>query len=147
MRKLILPLLAFLMVLVVGFKSTNAHLVKGVVKDESGNALSNVAITEKGTRNGTTSASNGSYSITLSNKNAVLVFSYLGHQTKEIKVNGLSTIDVVLTASIQKLEEVEVIGYSQVLQGKVAGITAGSAQKNESTWQCKLQWLLSANCF
>jgi Ca-activated chloride channel homolog len=129
MRKFILPLLAFLMVLVVGFKSSNTHLVKGIVKDEAGNPLPNVAITEKGTRNGTTSASNGSYSITLSNKNAVLVFSYLGHQTIEIKVNGLSTIDVVLTASIQKLEEVEVIGYSQVLQGKVAGITAGSAQK------------------
>jgi Ca-activated chloride channel homolog len=129
MRKFILPLLAFLMLLVVGFKSSNTHLVKGIVKDEAGNALSNVAITEKGTRNGTTSASDGSYSITLSDKNAVLVFSYLGHQAKEVKVKGLSVIDVVLIASVQKLEEVEVMGYGQVLQGKVAGITAGSAQK------------------
>ena len=131
MRKYILPLMASLMLLVLGFRPTTTHLVKGTVKDESGNTLSHVAITEKGRRTATTSGSDGSYSITVSDKNATLVFSYLGHATQEVEVKGLAVIDVVLKAAQQSLQEVVVTGYDRALQGQVAGIVISGNNSNK----------------
>lgn len=127
MGKYSLPLLASLMLLVLGFRSSTTHLVKGTVKDESGNTLSNVTITEKGRRTGTTSGSDGSYSITVLDKNATLIFSYLGHETQEVEVKGLAVVDVVLRAAQQSLQEVVVTAYDQALQGRVAGIVVNGA--------------------
>ena len=132
MRKYILPLMVCLTLLVLGFRSSTTHLVKGTVKDESGNTLSHVAITEKGRRTGTTSGSDGSYSITVSDKNATLVFSYLGHATQEVEVKGLAVVDVVLKAAQQSLQEVVVTGYgTQALQGRVAGIIINGNNSNK----------------
>ena len=131
MRKSILLLTASLMLLVLGFRPSTTHLVKGTVKDESGNTLSNVTITEKGRRTGTTSGSDGSYSITVSDKNATLVFSYLGHETQEVKVKGLAVVDVVLKAAQQSLQEVVVTGYDRALQGRVAGIAINGNNSNK----------------
>jgi hypothetical protein len=74
MRKFILLLPVILTLIGLGFRASDTHLVKGTVKDEAGNALPNVTITEKGTRNGTSSGADGSYAITASDKNATLVF-------------------------------------------------------------------------
>ncbi len=131
MRKYILPLLASLMLLVLGFRSSTTHLVKGTVKDESGNTLSNVTITEKGRRTGTTSGSDGSYTITVSDKNATLVFSYLGHETQEVEVKGLAVVDVVLKAAQQSLQEVGVTAYDQALQRRVAGVVINGNNSNK----------------
>lgn len=120
MRKFILPLLVLFFSLVAGFREPANHTVKGTVKDDSGNVLAGVSVMEKGSRNGTTSGADGSYTISVENKTGILVFAYIGHQKKEVKIEGQAVVDVVLTASKQKLEEVVVTG--QALQGKAAGV-------------------------
>ncbi len=123
-------------------------LVTGKVTDESGAALAGVAVTEKGQKNGTATDANGSFSIKVASAKGTLLFQYVGYETQEVKLNSRQTITVALKVSIQKLEEVVVVGYatkrkqnvtsaapsaiygytnpSSSLQGRVAGISVHS---------------------
>lgn len=84
------------------------NTVSGTVKDEAGLPLAGVNIVEKGTSNGTSTNFDGNYEISAAD-NATLVFSYVGFATTEMKVNGQSTINVVLAEGMQ-LEEFIVVG-------------------------------------
>ena len=128
------------------------RLVRGTVTDENNAGLPGVSILIKNTQRGTTTDQNGKYSLTLQDKDATLVFSYVGYEPRELSVLGNQTqIDVVLKASANTLSEVIVtavglersrksIGYSiqevkgselvsaretnivSALSGKVAGV-------------------------
>ncbi len=106
-------------------------LVSGVVKNEVGEVLPGVTIIEKGTRNGVASSFLGKYEINVKDENAILVFSFIGFQTKEIEVKGRSEINVILSESIAKLKEVEIIstGYQKISREKVTG-AAQNIQKS-----------------
>ncbi|NOX85949.1 MAG: TonB-dependent receptor plug domain-containing protein [Chlorobi bacterium] len=86
------------------------NTVHGTVKSRDGETLPGVNVYIKGTSTGTTSDINGKYSIPV-NKNSVLVFSYIGMQTTEIKVGSQQTINVVMKPAATGLNEVVVVGY------------------------------------
>lgn len=121
----------------------------------SGKILEGATIVEKGTDNGATTDYNGSYSIQITNDNAILIYSYLGYASIEVPVNGQSSIDVGLTPSsnmlqetvvtalgikrdksdlgyaVQKLEnrqlsEVKSVNFLDNITGKVAGVNITS---------------------
>ena len=71
-------------------------LVAGVVKDQSGEPLIGVNVMEKGTTNGSITDVDGKYSVSVTGKNPVLVFSYIGYVSQEIPVAGKNKIDVTL---------------------------------------------------
>jgi Ca-activated chloride channel homolog len=85
--------------------------VKGTVTDESGNALQGVTVLEKGTSNGIVTGINGTYSILVKGSESILIFSYVGYDSREMKVGGRTVIDLSLTPSIVELHEMVVIGY------------------------------------
>ncbi|MDD3063567.1 MAG: carboxypeptidase-like regulatory domain-containing protein, partial [Massilibacteroides sp.] len=85
--------------------------IKGKVVDFQGEPLIGVNVVLKGTTNGTITDVEGNFEISNIPDNAVLVFSYIGHHTQEIAVNGRSTVNVTLVEDTQKLEEVVVVGY------------------------------------
>lgn len=85
------------------------HTVTGTVTDENGQPLIGATIFEKGTNKGAASDVNGSYRIVTSSPNATLIFSYIGYNTKEIKLNGLTELDVNLTEGID-LGAVQIVG-------------------------------------
>jgi TonB-dependent starch-binding outer membrane protein SusC len=87
--------------------------VTGTVKDESGETLIGVSVKVKNNARATVTNASGAYSIPVNPKD-VLVFSYLGHATREVPVNGRTVINVTLTADKKALEEVVVIGYGSV---------------------------------
>jgi TonB-linked SusC/RagA family outer membrane protein len=99
------------------------HRVTGIVADENGEVLPGVNIIEKGSKNGVASSFLGKYEITVSDKNTILVFSFIGYQTKEVEINGRTEINVTLSESISKLKEVELIstGYQKISKHKVTG--------------------------
>ncbi len=127
------------------------HLVTGSVLDENGLPLPGANILEKGTTKGTQTDFDGNFSISVTDGNAILVFSYLGYTSKEIPLNGLTNIELALLPDASKLNEVVVMGYgtqkkkeitsavtsikaedfntgnitnpAQLLQGKVAGLS------------------------
>src|SRR5436853_390640 len=82
--------------------------VSGKVMDESGQPIPGVNIIEKGTTNGTSTDGEGNYNITLSNENAILIFSFIGYATKEVPVGSQTSINVTLAADTKTLEEVVV---------------------------------------
>lgn len=98
--------LAFLFVLLVSFAST-AQEVTGTVYDDQNVPLPGASVQVKGTTTGTITDFDGNYSIN-ANQGDILVFSYVGFNTKEATVTG-SKLDVTLQAGLE-LENVVVVG-------------------------------------
>lgn len=81
--------------------------VSGKVTSSDGPAgLPGVSIVVKGTNGGTTTRADGTYSLTVPNRDASLIYSFIGFETREIRVGNQSTINLVLTPSTQALNEV-----------------------------------------
>ena len=96
--------------------------VKGTVTtDDIQGPLPGVSVQEKGTNNGTTTDFDGIYTLSVSKPNAILIFSYIGYKTKEIALNGKTTVDVVLTASTDALDEVVLVGYGSARRSDLTG--------------------------
>jgi TonB-linked SusC/RagA family outer membrane protein len=86
--------------------------VSGKITDSgTGQAMPGVNIVVKGTMIGAITDVDGKYSISLTDKNAVLVFSFIGYISQEVPVNGKTTIDVALATELKGLDEVVVVGY------------------------------------
>jgi TonB-linked SusC/RagA family outer membrane protein len=96
-------------------------IIKGKITEQNGDPLSGVNVVEKGTFNGTATDDTGNYSIALKNKNAVLVYSYIGFLTAEISVTGKTVIDIKLVADMSAFEEVVTIGYGTVKKKDLTG--------------------------
>ena len=109
MKQKIMNLLVLIIVFsaVNTFAQTTTTTITGTITDSTdGMELPSVNVLEKGTSNGTVSDFNGKYTLEISNKNATLQFSYLGYKTKEITLNGESTIDIILEQDTEALDEV-----------------------------------------
>lgn len=101
--------------------------ISGIVTDDTG-PLPGVNIVEKGTVNGTTTDFDGNYTITVAS-DAVLVFSYIGFQNKEVSVSGQTTIDVTLIVDAQSLDEVVIVGFGSQAKVDVTGAIAQIKQE------------------
>lgn len=82
--------------------------IMGVVTDAYGEPLPGANILEKGTNNGVIADMDGTYSINVGSRDAVLVFSYLGMATVERTVGGNPTVNVALNEDAEALNEVVV---------------------------------------
>lgn len=88
-----------------------AVTISGTVKDESGQPLPGVSILVKDTKVGTASDGNGNYKITVPDGATTLVFSSAGFKKQEIEIGGRTTINVVMSDDVSKLNEVVITGY------------------------------------
>ena len=68
----------------------------------------------KGTSTGTVTDIDGKFSLPITETNAVLVISYIGYKSQEIKVGNQSSLNVTLEAETLGLEEIVVVGYGTV---------------------------------
>jgi TonB-linked SusC/RagA family outer membrane protein len=105
--KKILPVL-LLTILSTGVYAQEMN-VSGKVTDASdGSSLPGVNVIVKGTSNGTTTDSDGKFSLLVPSSSSVLVFSFIGLVTQEVEVGGRTQLDVTMTADITQLNEVVV---------------------------------------
>lgn len=107
--------------------------ISGTVTDANGTALPGASILEKGTGNGTTSDFDGNYTITVSDNNAVLVFSYIGFTPKEMPVGNQSTINTTLAESSEALDEVVVTALGIERDRKTLGYATAKVDSEEFT--------------
>ncbi|MEJ7778977.1 MAG: TonB-dependent receptor [Daejeonella sp.] len=84
--------------------------ITGTVTDPAGELLPGVSVRSKAGRSGISTDINGQFRLAAI-PNDTLIFSYLGFVTREIPLNGRTSVDVTLTASASFLSEVVVIGY------------------------------------
>lgn len=104
--------------------------VSGSITDSFNQPLPGTNILEKGTKNGTQSDFDGNFSLNLSNKNAVIVISYVGYITQEIQVNGKSKINIQLQEDTATLEEVVLVGYGTQKKALVTGASVQVSGEN-----------------
>ncbi|MDR1155874.1 MAG: TonB-dependent receptor [Bacteroidales bacterium] len=101
--------------------------VTGVVTDVNDAPLPGVNIVVMGTLNGTVSDVNGKYRIKVSDRDAVLAFSFVGYTAQEIAVGDRTVVHVTLSEAATVMEEVVVVGYG--VQKKVS-VTAAISSVN-----------------
>ena len=80
-----------------------------VTSDFDGNPLQGVSVEVKGTSTGTTTDAAGNFTIQVPNDNVVLVFSYTGFTTQELRAS--SSLNIRLSNAQSAMNEVVVIGY------------------------------------
>ena len=83
--------------------------VQGTVTSEAGTPMPGVNVILKGTTNGTSTDSDGKYSLNVPEGEATLIFSFIGYATQELTVNGRTVIDVVLLEDVSLLADVVVV--------------------------------------
>ena len=103
--------------------------VQGKVTDNNNQPLPGVSVTVKENSTGTTSNSEGNYTISVPSKRSVLIFSYVGFPAQEITVGDRSTVNVALSQTAGQLNEVVVTGYGTQRRREVtSAITTISAE-------------------
>ena len=114
-------LLFLILVAVTGISFSQAQEVRGTVTDSrTGNALSGVSVTVKGTNVGTTTDQQGLYRINATSAN-VLVFTYTGMALMEQAVGDKTEINVSLNPSNESLQEVVVVAYGNQNRRRITG--------------------------
>ncbi len=114
------------------FMTFQQQVISGVISDESGNPMPGVNIQVEGTTIGTISDASGKYSVTVSNQNAILVFSFVGYNQQKVPVAGKSSVNVSMEPSVSSLEEVVVVGYGT---SKKSDLTGSIAAVTEDTYK------------
>jgi TonB-linked SusC/RagA family outer membrane protein len=94
--------------------------ITGIVRDEANQPLQGVTVLRKGTTKGSVTDASGRYAVDAEAGN-VLVFSFVGFETKEITVGAQQVIDVQLNAAAHDLSEVVAVGYSTMRKSDVTG--------------------------
>jgi TonB-linked SusC/RagA family outer membrane protein len=102
--------------------------VSGTVTDASGTNLDKTTVTEKGTKNATTTDASGRFTIKVAGSNAVLIITSIGYDAKQIKVNNQTNLTISLDIRKNDLDEVVVVGYGsrkkESITGAISNVTA-----------------------
>lgn len=110
------------------FALAQGKQVSGIVKDTSGEPVIGANVIVKGTTNGTITGIDGDFTLSDVKKSDVIVFTFIGYKTEEVKYTGQSSVNVTLKDDTELLDEVVVIGYGTVnkrdLTGSVASVKA-----------------------
>ncbi|WP_205161200.1 MULTISPECIES: SusC/RagA family TonB-linked outer membrane protein [Arenibacter] len=158
-----LKFLMFALIIGISTASWAQTSVTGTVFDEQNVPLPGATVIEKGTKNGTTTDFDGNFTIQVSDANATLAVSFLGYATKDISLNGQSTVSLTLQEDSSLLDEVVVVGYGtqkikdvtgavkrvtsedfnkgvvnnagQLIQGKAAGVNVTSSSGEPGSGQ------------
>lgn len=109
---------------------TDDITVSGRVVDETNNPMPGVNVVVKGSTTGTSTDLDGRYSLIVADEDVVLVFSFIGYQSTEIRVGAQTAINVTLTPDVSTLSEIVVVGYGTQKRASVTGaVSSVSAEE------------------
>lgn len=109
----------------VGYRTSTPPTISGQVYDQqTGATIAGVAVSVDGTQAATHTNAKGQYSIP-ADKGQVLVFSFIGYESKRVKIGKNTVIDVKLIPATQTLDEVVVVGYGTQAKSELTGGAAG----------------------
>lgn len=124
MKKTLFIAVLLLQVLLVSEKTFAQNItVRGRVTQDDGQAVQRPSVMIKGSSNGVTGDENGNYTISAP-ANSTLVISAVNFETREVKVNSRTSVDVTLAISAKTESEVVVVGYGSVRKEAVTGSVA-----------------------
>jgi TonB-linked SusC/RagA family outer membrane protein len=104
--------------------------VSGIVSSETGEGIPGVSVVEKGKSNGKFTNEKGGFALTVSGAESILVFSYMGYVTQEVKVGDKKTFEIRLTTNLKDLGEVVITAYGKVKKSSLTdAISSISTEK------------------
>ncbi len=95
--------------------------LKGTVKDKDGSTLPGVTVSVKGKQANTSTDQNGVFAFNDISENAVIIFSFIGMKTREVPINGKTSINVTLFDDAIELNEIVAIGYGTTRKKDITG--------------------------
>ena len=119
MRKLLLLLMA--VALSYGQLHAQSRTVTGKVTDETGSPIPNASVLVKGKSLGTTTNSEGAFSLTLPPDARILVVTSVGMEIAEVTIGDRGVFEISMQAANRNLQEVVVVGYGTQRRGEVTG--------------------------
>ena len=106
--------------------------ITGKVTDaKDGLTIPGVNVVVKGTTTGTTTGSNGEYSLKVAANAQTLIFSFVGYVTQEVAINGKTAIDVQLAPTAEQLQEVVVTALGISRERKSVGYAVTEVKAEE----------------
>jgi TonB-linked SusC/RagA family outer membrane protein len=140
LRKFFMDLKILILVLLLGASNTLSGFelqqitVSGTVTDATtGDPMPGVNVIIKGTVLGALTGTDGKYSLAVSDRNAVLVFSFIGYNTLEQPLSGRTTVNVALVSSTKELQEVIVTGYGTQKKSDLTGSVVRVSMDEKAT--------------
>ncbi len=109
---------------------SQGRTISGTLRSQQGDVLPGVNVIIKGSTTGTTSDSNGKYSLQVSD-GAILVFSFIGYTQQEVQVGNQTSLDISLEEDIQTLSEVVVTAFG--IEKEKKAITYSAQEVKGST--------------
>ena len=88
--------------------------ITGRVTNNAGEALVGATVRAKGSNQGALTDESGSYSITVNDEVTALLVSYIGYETKEVAIDGRTTINISLDEGASSLDEVVVLSLIHI---------------------------------
>lgn len=114
--------------------SQNDAAIKGTILDENGLPIVGASVLVKGTGNGAVTDLDGHFNIPNVPSSATLVISYVGYQTKQLKVGNTRNMKLTMQVDSKSLNEVVVVGYGTQKKSTLTGaVTSIGAQDIVST--------------
>src|SRR6185295_4229318 len=104
--------------------------VTGRITDISGGPVAGISVKVKGAKGGVTSDASGNYSISVP-PNAILQFTGIGFEAKEVDVSNLTSADVQMSVETKTLSEVVVTGVGVATDKRKVAIDVASLQSKD----------------
>jgi TonB-linked SusC/RagA family outer membrane protein len=121
--KRVMSIFAMLFLSIIAFAQQKISATGTVTDAKNNEPIPGVSITIKGTTQGAQTNKNGTFTIPVS-AGDVLTFSFLGYKTQEVTPTDGNPIIVKLSAAVNDLNEVVVVGYGQQSRSTLAGATS-----------------------
>ena len=131
-RKVHAVICAFFALILLSFQlqAQEKTTISGTVTDEKDETAVGVSIKIKGTTTGVTTDGDGKFKIQVADKNATLIFIYVGYADQEIPLEGRTQVNVKLKPANNDLTEVVVVGYGTQKKEAITGAIASISSKD-----------------
>ncbi|WP_276480520.1 SusC/RagA family TonB-linked outer membrane protein [Paraflavitalea pollutisoli] len=121
MRKILCSLLAVLLLLIQLGVQAQERTISGKVSDATGMPLPGASVTVKGSTLGTSTGSDGSFSLRVPANAKTLTISAVGFTSQDLTIGSRSVFDIALAVEGKGLDEVIITGYGQQKRSQYAG--------------------------
>lgn len=129
MKKLLQSL--FIALMLLGNVQAQTNIVTGTVTDATdGTPLPGVSIKQKGTNTGTQTSANGQFRLAVQGNQPVVVFTYIGYESTEVRATPGKAVHVSLKTADQSLNEVVVVAYGTATKESITGAVSSVSAKD-----------------
>jgi iron complex outermembrane receptor protein len=120
----------FLFVIPLSLWAQERTVTGKITDSKDGSPIVGASITPKGSTGGTTTATDGSFSIKITSAVKTLVISYVGYASQEINISGNAPLTISLVSTQANLNEVVVVGYGSARKKDLTGAIATVSSKD-----------------